>query len=190
MLNPSSSSTTTSQGSRPPVYGKPISSAESMLEIIGISIVMAIFNAPTVWIEIIRDIAGPTAFVPIFSAELLSYLPTLNIFWGLSLTLAFVRLYYQRRVAGILIAEIGMILFGMQIAFSLLLGGPLLALDQAWITAQEISSLLVSTWRSLLDVINLMVKLGIGLGLFGALVSLIQKGIELVRAVQIQSERG
>jgi hypothetical protein len=180
MLNPPS----TLKPADSSVYGKPIPPAEIIVEIIGLSLVMAIFNAPSVWINMIHEFAGPTVLVPIFSEELLSYLPTLNLFWGLSLTLAFVRLYYQRRAPGILIAEIVMILFGMQIAFSLLMGGPLLALDQAWITAQEISSLLVSTWSSLLDVINLMVKVGIGLGIFGSLVSLIQKGIALVRAMQ------
>jgi hypothetical protein len=184
MLTPSSPSTLKPTNNQSPIYGKPIPPAEVIVEIIGISLVMAIFNAPSIWINMVREFAGPTVFVPIFSEELLSHLPILNLFWGLALTLAFVRLYYQQRVAGILIGEVAMILFGMQIAINLLMGGPLLALDQGWITTQEISSLLVSTWSSLLDVINLMVKVGIGLGLFGSLVSLIQKGIELVRAVQ------
>ncbi|MBX2999160.1 MAG: hypothetical protein KF893_11670 [Caldilineaceae bacterium] len=184
MLSPSPSSTLKPQEQHPPIYSKTVPPAESVMEIIGLSITIGIFNAPSTWIKLIHDIAGPTVFVPIFSAELQSHLPMLNLFWGLALTLAFVRLYYQRRAPGILIAEILMILFGMQIAFSLLMSGPLLALDHEWITAQEISSLLVSTWSSLLDVINLVVKLAIGLGIFGSLVSLVQKGIELVRAVQ------
>jgi hypothetical protein len=187
MLNTSPRSTFQPEDKRPSVYGQPISPGESVMEIIGISVMMAMFNSSSIWIDLIRTYAGPAAFVPVFSAELLSYLPMLNLFWGLSLTLAFVRLYYQQRAPGILIAEMLMLLFGMQIAFSLLMGGPLLALDHGWIAVQEISSLLVSTWSSLLDMINIMVKVGIGLALFGSLVSLIQKGIELMRAVLVQT---
>jgi hypothetical protein len=184
MLNTSPRSTFQPEDRSPSVYGQPISPGESVMEIIGISILMAIFNAPSVWIDMIHTYAGPTAFVPVFSAELLSYLPTLNLFWGLSLTLAFVRLYYQHRAPGILIAEMLMLVFGMQIAFSLLMGGPLLALDYGWIAAQEISSLLVSTWSTLLDSINIMVKVVIGLGILGSLVTLVKKGIELVHGVR------
>jgi hypothetical protein len=186
MLNTSPSPTLKPEDRRPTNAAKPASPGESIMEIIGISLIASLFNVPSVWMEPIRAAAGPTVFIPTFSAELLGYLPILNIFWALALTLACVRLFYGRRVAGILLGEILLLLFGMQIAANLLFGGPLLALDQAWITAQEFSSAEVAEWSELLDLLNLLAKIGIGLAIFGSLVTLVRKAIDFVGVIRVQ----
>jgi hypothetical protein len=186
MLNTSPSPALKPEDRRPPNPAKPASPGESIMEIIGISLIVSLFNVPSVWIEPIRAAAGPTAFIPTFSAELLGYLPILNIFWTLSLTVACVRLFYGRRIAPILLAEILLLLFGMQIAADLLFGGPLFALDQAWITAQEFSPAQISSWVNLLDLVNLVVKIGIGLAIFGSLVTLVRKAIDFVAVIRVQ----
>jgi hypothetical protein len=188
MLKTSSDPTLKPEDRRPPNPAKPASPGESIMEIIGISLIASLFNVPSVWMEPIRAAAGPTVFIPTFSAELLGYLPILNIFWTLALTVSCVRLFYGRRVAGILLAEILLLLFGMQIAADLLMGGPLFALEEGWVTAQEFSPAEISSWVNLLDLVNLVVKIGIGLAIFGSLVTLVRKAVDFVAAIRVQGE--
>lgn len=159
---------------------KPIPMGEPIIELVGSLIMLSIFNVPEVWLTIFRENVAADVLIPVFSAEFQSYLPMLNVYLGLAVVLASTMLYYRYRVPGILIAELALALFGIQIAIDLLRGGPLLALDAVWVTAQNAGAAQITQWTEILDLVNLMFKIGIGLGIFGAVVDIIAKVRDLI----------
>ncbi|MCB0115881.1 MAG: hypothetical protein R2873_06550 [Caldilineaceae bacterium] len=151
---------------------RPIPMGEPIVELIGSLILLSFFNVPEAWLGIIRANVPVDVVIPVFSAEFESYLPMINTYLGLAVVLASVMLYYRYRVAGILIAELALALFGIQIAIDLLRAGPLMTF------AADIAA--TAQWTEILDLINLMIKIGIGLGIFGAVVDIITKVRDLI----------
>ena len=86
---------------------------EPIVELIGSLILLSFFNVPEAWLGIIRANVPVDVVIPVFSAEFESYLPMINTYLGLAVVLASVMLYYRYRVAGILIAELALALFGI-----------------------------------------------------------------------------
>lgn len=164
---------------------RPIPMGEPIVELIGSLILLSIFNVPQTWLALLRVNVPVDVLIPVFSAEFQSYLPMINTYLGLAVVLASVMLYYRYRVPGILIAELALAIFGIQIAIDLLRGGPLMALDAAWVTAQNAGVAQISQWTEILDLINLMIKIGIGLAIFGAVVDIITKVRDLIGAMRV-----
>ncbi len=167
---------------------KPISMGEPLVELIGSLIMLSLFNVPEVWTSILHETFPANVFIPVFSEAFQSYLPMINTYLGLAVMLASVMLYYRYRVPGILIAELALALFGIQIAIDLLRGGPLMALDANWIATQSASVAQLADWNNLLDLINLMIKIGIGLALFGSVVDVLTKVRDLIASMRVRSE--
>lgn len=67
----------------------------------------------------------PYVFVPLLTPEWLAYMPWLNTWWGLALTLALVRLVYGRWTQALRWADLGLHLLGICVVASVIFGWPL-----------------------------------------------------------------
>ena len=84
----------------------------------------------------------PYLFVPLLTPAWLPYVPWLNLWWGLALTLALVKLVYGRWTQALRWADLGVHLLGICVLASLILGGGIAGVDSFNMSADNAAS----TW--------------------------------------------
>jgi hypothetical protein len=130
---------------------------------VGINFQASIDNAPSRWVSI-------PLLAPIFFAR---YLPLLNVQWIARLVLDAVLLRQGRWRRLTRLADFLLALFGVYIVSRMLFGPPLL-------TVEEIRS--ASLRETLESILFPLIRVALGLGLFGSLIESVQKLVRLLRA--------
>jgi hypothetical protein len=85
--------------------------------------VMVLFNAFPEKVGIYSSAVEPYLFIPLLTPAWLSYMPWLNIWWGLALTLALVKLVHGCWTQALRWADLGVHLLGICVLASVILGG-------------------------------------------------------------------
>mgnify|MGYP001820553918 CR=1 FL=1 len=93
--------------------------------------VMVLFNAFPEKVGIYSSAVEPYLFIPLFTPEWLAYMPWLNIWWGLALTLALIKLVYGRWTQALRWADLGLHLLGICLLASVILGGAIAGADSS-----------------------------------------------------------
>lgn len=84
--------------------------------------VLLLFNAFPEKIGIYSSAVVPYVFVPLLTPEWLGYMPWLNAWWGLALTLALIKLVYGRWTQALRWADLGVHLLSIAILAAVTLG--------------------------------------------------------------------
>jgi len=96
-----------------------------LLAVVEISIllgVIVLFNAFPEKVGIYSSAVEPYGFVPLLTPEWLHYVPWLNVWWGLALALALVKLVYGRWTEALRWADLGVHLLSICVLASVILG--------------------------------------------------------------------
>lgn len=104
--------------------------------------VMILFNAFPERVGIYSSAVEPYLFIPLLTPEWLAYMPWFNIWWGLALTLALVKLVYGRWTQALRWADLGVHLLSICVLASVILGGAIVGVDSAGISTGTAAS----TW--------------------------------------------
>ena len=91
--------------------------------------VIVLFNAFPEKVGIYSSAVEPYLFIPLLTPEWLAYMPWLNIWWGLALTLALVKLVYGRWTQALRWADLGLQLLSICVLASVILGGAVVSVD-------------------------------------------------------------
>ena len=158
-----------------------ISPAEQIAEIIFTTIVLVIFNNLPQRVGVLVSAVDPGSFVPLLSPVFFErYLPWLNVYWSLTLGLAFVNLVFQRWTIATRLADIGINLLGLNIFVSMLFGPAILGVNPEWV---EAGSPWVQIAQALVTPLGWIVILMLVIAIFATIVELVKRTVELVRAV-------
>jgi hypothetical protein len=96
-----------------------------------------LFNAFPEKVGIYSSAVEPYLFVPLLTPAWLPYVPWLNLWWGLALTLALVKLVYGRWTQALRWADLGVHLLSICVLASVLLGGAMDGADSAGTSANN-----------------------------------------------------
>jgi hypothetical protein len=158
-----------------------ISSAGPIVEIIGTTIVLVLFNVLPQRIGVLISAVDPGSFVPLLSPVFFErYLPWLNVYWGLTLGLAFVNLVFQRWTVATRLVDIGINLLGLNIFVSMVFGPSILGVNPEWV---EAGSAWVQVAQILVTPMSWIVTLVLVVVIFATIVELIKQTVGLVRAM-------
>ena len=130
--------------------------------------VIVLFNGFPDRIGILISATDPDSFYPLLAPSFQGHVPWLNVWWGLALCLAVIKLVYGRWTSALRWADLGLNVFGMVVLGRLLFGGPIL-------------------WSARLDgwpvpVLNVVVKGIIGLSLVSLIVRTARECLQLLAA--------
>lgn len=143
---------------------------------------MVLFNVFPDKVGILVSATDSSTFVPLLAPEFQVHMPWLNLWWGLALLLAGIKLVYGRWTAVLQWADWGLRLLGIRVLAGLILGGPILRTDVAW------ESIDTSLWGALgVGVLQPNVLLKVGLGLWAAVLTakLVTKLLYLIKVAPI-----
>jgi hypothetical protein len=93
--------------------GSRINRALIVVEICILLGILVLFNAFPEKVGIYSSAVEPYLFVPLLTPEWLSYVPWLNVWWGLALMLAAIKLVYGRWTRALRWADLGVNLLGI-----------------------------------------------------------------------------
>jgi len=102
------------------------------VEICIVLVVLVLFNVFPEKIGTYSSATQPYVFVPLLTPEWLAYMPWLNTWWVLALTLALVKFVYGRWTQALRWADLGLHLLGICVVGSMVFGWPLSWLDGGW----------------------------------------------------------
>jgi hypothetical protein len=102
--------------------GRRISRVWVVVEICILLGVLVLFNAFPERVGTYSSAVEPYVFVPLLTPEWLAYIPLLNIWWGLALALALVKLAYGRWTQALRWADLGVHLLSIAILAGVILG--------------------------------------------------------------------
>jgi hypothetical protein len=101
--------------------GSRISRVLTLVEICILLGVIVLFNAFPERVGLYSSAVEPYLFVPLLTPEWLSTMPWLNVWWGLALTLALIKLVYGRWTQALRWADLGVHLLSIAILAGVLL---------------------------------------------------------------------
>ena len=113
--------------------------------------VIVLFNLFPEKVGIYSSAVEPYVFVPLLTPEWLSYVPWLNLWWGLALTLALVKLFYGRWTEALRWADLGVHLLSICVLASVILGYTFAGGDSSG--AQQHAGLMLVGFRSCLGLV-------------------------------------
>jgi hypothetical protein len=129
--------------------------------------VIVLFNAFPEKVGLYSSAVQPYLFVPLLTPAWLPYVPWLNLWWGLALTLALVKLVYGRWTQALRWADLGVHLLSIVVLASLILGGAVVgissgepstaAASSAWVRPNPNLLLLGFKWGLILVLASLVV---------------------------------
>jgi len=127
---------------------------------------IVLFNTSPNRIGILISATDPHSFYPLLAPRFQVHVPWLTLWWGLALSLAVIKFAYNRWTLALRWAALGLNILGMVVLGRLLLGSPIL-------------------WSALLDgwpvpVLNVVVKVIIGLSLVGLVVRTARECLQLL----------
>ena len=125
--------------------------------------VMILFNLFPEKIGIYRSAVEPYVFVPLLTPDWLAYVPWLNLWWGLALALALIKLVYGRWTEALRWADLGVHVLSIFVLASVFLGYTFAGGDSGG--AQQGAVLMVVGFKSCLG----LVLVGQIVGLFSRL---------------------
>ena len=158
-----------------------ISSNEMIVEIVFTTLALVVFNVLPQRVGVFVSAMEPDSFVPLLSPVFFErYLPWLNMYWALTLGLAFINLVFQRWTIATRLADIGVNLLGLNIFVSMLFGPSILGVNLEW---AEAGSAWVQVAQAFVTPMSWIVSLILVLATFGTIIELIKRTVELVRAV-------
>ena len=158
-----------------------ISSNEMIVEIVFTTLALVVFNVLPQRVGVFVSAMEPDSFVPLLSPVFFErYLPWLNMYWALTLGLAFINLVFQRWTIATRLADIGVNLLGLNIFVSMLFGPSMLGVNLEWV---EAGSAWVQVAQAFVTPMSWIVSLILVLATFGTIIELIKRTVELVRAV-------
>jgi hypothetical protein len=170
---------TTPQAMRPDRNA--ISAYEPIVEIVFTTIALVVFNVLPQRVGVLISAMEPDSFVPLLSPIFFErYLPWLNVYWALTLGLAFINLVFQRWTIATRLADIGVNFLGLNIFVSMLFGSSILGVNPEW---AEAGSAWVQVAQALVTPMSWVVSLVLVIAIFATVVELIKRTVELVRAV-------
>lgn len=138
----------------------------TLAEICILIAVIVLFNAFPEKVGIYSSAVEPYLFVPLLTPAWLPYVPWLNVWWGLALTLALVKLVYGRWTQALRWADLGVHLLSIVVLVSLILGDAVVGIPSGEPSAAAASSAWVRPNPDLL-------RLGFKWGLILVLASLV-----------------
>ena len=109
--------------------GRRISRVWVVVEICILLGVLVLFNAFPERVGTYSSAVEPYVFVPLLTPEWLAYIPLLNIWWGLALALALVKLAYGRWTQALRWADLGLHMLAIGVVGSVVFGWSLSWLD-------------------------------------------------------------
>jgi hypothetical protein len=129
---------------------------------------LVLFNVFPEKIGIYSSAVQPYVFVPLLTPEWLSYIPWLNTWWGLALTLALIKLVYGRWTQALRWADLGVHLLGICLLASVVLSGPLVGVEPggsgttlpSLISTQQHADLLFVGFKSVLGLVLFALIIG------------------------------
>jgi hypothetical protein len=139
---------------------------------------IVLFNAFPQWIGTYRSLDDVSSFVPLLAPGFQAYMPALNVWWALALTLNFLLLGLRRWTPATRWADLGLTVFGMCILANMLAGPPILAVHPAsalpsellrpseaawWLSKAGLSAALVVMGLSALKKLLALIRSGSGL---------------------------
>ena len=158
-----------------------ISPYEPIAEIIFTTIALVVFNVLPQRIGVLISALEPDSFVPLLSPVFFErYLPWLNVYWALTLGLAFINLVFQRWTIATRLADIAINILGLNIFVSMLFGPSILGVNPEW---AEAGSAWVQVAQALVTPMSWVVSLVLVIAIIATVVELIKRTVELVRAV-------
>jgi hypothetical protein len=158
-----------------------ISPYEPIVEIVFTTIALVVFNVLPQRVGVLISALEPDSFVPLLSPLFFErYLPWLNVYWALTLGLAFIHLVFQRWTIATRLADIAINILGLNIFVSMLFGPSILGVNPEW---AEAGSAWVQVAQALVTPMSWVVSLVLVIAIFATVVELIKRTVELVRAV-------
>lgn len=142
--------------------------------------IIILFNAFPHKIGIYNFSTEFQGFIPLLAPEFQAHLPWLNIWWGLALALAGWQLAYGRWTPGLRMADLGINILAVFVLWQLVNGGPLIGLDPAWISQQTWTGNQLAEARQMADVGNNILRVILGVSIFGGVIGIVAKLIKLV----------
>ena len=113
--------------------------------------VIVLFNAFPEKVGIYSSAVEPYVFVPLLTPDWLPYIPWLNLWWGLALILALVKLVYGRWTEALRWADLGMHLLSICVLASVILGYTLAGGDPSGV--QQNGGLMFVGFKALLGLV-------------------------------------
>ena len=109
---------------------------------VGISIcftiaALVIFNAFPQWVGVTKSLADPSSFQSLLTDEFFRYLPLINVWWSLALTLNFVHLGLRRWTLVTRWLDLALHVFGCYVLWQLASAGPLIVDHVGWLTWRQ-----------------------------------------------------
>jgi hypothetical protein len=151
-----------------------------VLEITVLVAMIVLFNFYTDRIGVYRQAFDPDTFTPVLGERFRSFLPILNLWWSLSLVLAFAKLIQGRWTAVTRWADIAVNLFGISVLLRLLVGGPVLQVGSA-LDIQLGNSIVSLNWPAFIpDTAVTLERLVFGLAILGNSLDVLKKLIKLI----------
>ena len=150
---------------------------------IGMAVLAAIiilFNAFPHKIGVYNFSAEFQGFIPLLAPEFQAHLSWLNVWWGLSLALAGWQLVTRRWTPALRMADLGINILAVFVLWQLVNGGPFIALDPAWVSQQTWSGNTLEQARHAVEVGNTVIRIILGVSIFGGVVGVIAKFVKLV----------
>ncbi len=149
--------------------------------VIGMAFLVAIiilFNAFPHKIGVYNFTPEFQGFIPLLAPEFQAHLSWLNIWWGLALALGGWQLAIGRWTPALRMADLGVNILAVFVLWQLVNGGPFIGLDPAWVSQQ--------TWlgleeaRHMVEIGNTVIRVILGVSIFGGVIGIIAKFIKLV----------
>lgn len=151
-----------------------------ILEILVLVAVIVLFNFYTDRIGIYRQAFDPDTFTPLLGERFRSYLPILNLWWGLSLGMAITKLILGRWTAVTRWADFALDLVGISVLVRLLTGGPVFQVGSA-LDIQLGNSIFSLNWPAFIpDTAVTLERLVFGLAILGKSIDALKKLIKLI----------
>ena len=109
---------------------------------------LVVFNGFPQWVGARISLDDPSSFVPLLSPRFWQYMPWLNAWWGLSLSLNLAHLGLRRWHPITRWADAALTFYGALVLLRLIGGGPLVRYDPAWTTLPGVVE--IGLWVALL----------------------------------------
>jgi hypothetical protein len=158
-----------------------VSAGDQIAEIVFTTIALVLFNVLPQRIGVLISAEDPGSFVPLLSPVFFErFLPWLNVYWSLTLGLAFVTLVLERWTVPTRLADIAINILGLSIFVTMLFGPAILGVNPAWV---EAGSAWIQVATGLVTPMGWIVTLVLVIAIFATIVELIKQTVGLVRAM-------
>ena len=143
---------------------------------------LVLFNLFPAKVGILVSATDLSSFVPLLAPEFQPHLPWLNLWWGLALLLAVVKLIVGRWTVELRWADVCLGILGAYVLSRLVFAGPIVGLDPRWV--HEWNASVMRFDAQAVPFLNISAKFALGLALGGVVVATLQKMMRLLSQTQ------